>query len=89
MGARSLAGVGVEFAAIPGKLTAAASYAMRRNLAGIESSSLMTVGLQYHFSPTSSAQIYATPDQEMYFEAAKLGSKPEGLKPTGPVQELF
>lgn len=89
MGARSLVGVGIEVAALPGQLTAAASYAMRRNLAGIENSSLVTIGLQYQFSPTSSAQIYATPDQEMYFEAAKLGSKPEGLKPTGPVQELF
>ncbi len=89
MGARSLAGVGIEAAAIPGQLTFAASYLMRRNLAGIESSSIMTVGLQYQFSPTSSAQVYATAEQEMYFEAARLGSKREGLKPTGPVQELF
>lgn len=89
MGARSLAGIGIEAAAVPGQLTVVASYAMRRNLAGIESSSLMTIGLQYHFSSTSSAQVYATREQEMYFEAARLGSKPEGLKPTGPMQELF
>ena len=89
MGARSQLGLSAELAAVPGTFDIVASYAMRRNIAGLETNALITLGLRYHFSSSSSAQAFASQSQDMYLEASSLGGQRAGLKPSAPMQELF